>query len=347
MRNSQSVVLQACRRAASAALGLAFVLGLVTVVGAASAQAKTYKETVLCSFTGENGNEPLSELIFDAKGNLYGTTYEGGTSNAGVVFKLNSKNEETVLYSFTGGADGAYPSAGLIFDAEGNLYGTGRAGGASNKGVVFKLNSKNEETVLYSFTGGADGAYPSAGLIFDAKGNLYGTTWYGGASNKGVVFKLNSKNEETVLHSFAGGADGAGTQAGLIFDAKGNLYGTTYEGGTSNAGVVFKLNSKNEETVLYSFTGGEDGKEPLAGLIFDAKGNLYGTTFLGGGANGGVVFKLNSKNEETVLWSFGGGDGREGTPGRCDFRREGKPLWRHLFRRLLRGRWRRSSVQAE
>src|SRR5580704_3816247 len=260
------------------------------------------KETVLCSFTGGAGGEyPYAGLIFDAQGNLYSTAAAGGASGTGVVFKLGKYGKETVLYSFTGGADGANPYAGLIFDAQGNLYGTTVYGGdltcplfQSGCGTVFKLGKHGKETVLHSFTGGADGASPYAGLIFDAQGNLYGTTNKGGASGAGVVFKLGKYGKETVLYSFTGGADGANPYAGLIFDAQGNLYGTTNKGGASGAGVVFKLGlGKNgKETVLYSFTGGADGANPYAGLIFDAQGNLYGTTRKGGASDAGTVFKL-------------------------------------------------------
>jgi uncharacterized repeat protein (TIGR03803 family) len=177
-----------------------------------------------------------------------------------VVFRLSPSGSETVLYSFTGGADGANPSAGLVRDAAGNLYGTTFLGGVESGscggscGVVFKLSPTGSETVLHSFTGGADGANPSAGLIQDAAGNLYGTTFLGGVESDscggscGVVFKLSPTGSETVLHSFTGGADGAGPYAGLIQDAAGNLYGTTSEGGANSVcplspgcGVVFRL----------------------------------------------------------------------------------------------------------
>ena len=319
------------RRAARAVLTLVVALAL-GVLTTQSATAETYKERVLYPFSGlADGGSPTADLIRDAKGNLYGTTWDGGASNAGVVFKVSSKGQEIVLYSFTGGADGANPFAGLILDANGNLYGTTWEGGAVGKGTVFKLSKTGRETVLYSFTGGADGANPFAGLILDANGNLYGTAWDGGASNAGVVFKVNPKDKtETVLYNFTGGADGANPSAGLIWDAKGNLYGTTSYGGAfdnciSGCGVVFKIDTGGKETVLYSFTGQWDGQNPFAGLIRDAKGNLYGTASYAGlvtlcGGNGaygcGVVFKLSSKGgEETVLYSLlysftGGADGR-------------------------------------
>ena len=149
---------------------------------------------------------------------------------------------ETVLYSFTGSPDGAGPFAGVIFDTKGNLYGTTVYGGAYGYGSVFKVTPSGEETVLYSFTGDSDGAYPYAGLVFDKKGNLYGTTIAGGANSlDGTVFEVTPSGEETVLHSFTGAPDGAYPRAGLVFDGRGNLYGTTYEGGAYNGGTVFKL----------------------------------------------------------------------------------------------------------
>jgi uncharacterized repeat protein (TIGR03803 family) len=222
---------------------LALVVMFVTaVIGTPTAQAQTY--TVLHRFAGADGHNPseYGHLIEDSAGDLYGTTSGGGASGLGVVFMLN-KTGETVLHSFTGGADGRAPYAGLTQDSAGNLYGTTFGGGASGLGVVFKLN-KTGETVLYSFTI-ADGANPYAGLTRDSAGNLYGTTSAGGASNSGVVFKLDTTGTETVLHSFTGGADGAKPSAGMIQDSAGNLYGTTYYGGSgrtsSGNGVVFML----------------------------------------------------------------------------------------------------------
>jgi uncharacterized repeat protein (TIGR03803 family) len=234
----------------------------------------------------------------------------------------------TVLYSFAGyPTDGAGPGAGLLMDASGNLYGTTSYGGNVNGakcarsgylgcGTVFKLNTDGVETPLYNFTGGSDGATPRSNLIMDANGDLYGTTTFGGNTSNcvdtgyagcGVVFKLSGV-QETVLHRFSGGGDGAFPEAGVIMDGRGNLYGTTLESGEFNDGVVFKLAGK-KETVLHSFTGGQDGGYVPSGLIMDAKGNLYGTAALGGDlkcdypGGCGVVFKLAGK-QLTVLHSF-------------------------------------------
>jgi uncharacterized repeat protein (TIGR03803 family) len=242
-----------------------------------------------------------------------------------------------VLYTFcslTNCVDGADPTAGLIFDGAGNLYGTARGGGIAGCvnsydgcGVAFELMPQSggswTETVLHSFNGENEGGNPQAGLIFDTAGNLYGTTLYGGGKCSlgcGAVFKLSPGSggwTGSVLHSFTGGKDGANPSAGLIFDAAGNLYGTTTAGGPSycsgyGCGVVFELTPTADgswkERVLHHFTGGRDGGEPTAGLIFGPTGNLYGTTLLWGHYGNGVVFKLalNSEGEwfEAVLHAF-------------------------------------------
>jgi uncharacterized repeat protein (TIGR03803 family) len=251
--------------------------------------------TVLHSFTGgADGGEP-NGLVQDPAGNLYGTTYVGGALGYGVVFQLDPSGTETVLHNF-GGADGVSPASDLIRDRDGNLYGTTFRGGGSGDGVVFKLDADGRETVLYSFTGGADGAKPHAGLIRDWAGNLYGTTAYGGDTQTcrlgcGVVFKLDTAGNETVLHSFTGGSDGMNPTTNLICDDRGSLYGTTSTGGQAGWGVVFKVDATGTETVLHTFTGGDDGGDPETGLVRDGAGDLYGTTDYGP-SNYGAVFKL-------------------------------------------------------
>jgi uncharacterized repeat protein (TIGR03803 family) len=248
-------------------------------------------ETVLCSFTdGTDGGLPRAGVIWDSAGNLYGTTSAGGTSDRGVLYKVDKTGKETVLHSFTGQADGDYPFTGVIRDPAGNLYGTTSDGGSYNGGQVYKVSANGQKTALYSFTGGADGGYPDAGVIRDPAGNVYGTTDIGGTFNNGVVYKVNMAGQETVLYSFTGGVDGA-FASGVIRDSAGNLYGTTSAGGASGAGVVFKVDATGHETVLYSFTGGVDGAGPW-GVIRDSKGNLYGTTYSGGTKNSGVVFEV-------------------------------------------------------
>jgi uncharacterized repeat protein (TIGR03803 family) len=218
----------------------------------------------------------------------------------------------------------------VIRDASGNLYGTTVYGGSGTQcdtgcGVVFKVDRSGKETVLYSFSGGTDGSEPYGGVIEDASGNLYGTTFEGGAHKKGTVFKLDTNGKETVLHSFKGGRkDGSYPMAGLIQDTSGNLYGTTAYGGSGTpcggeggggGGTVFKLTSTGEETVLHGFGGKKDGSCPAAGVIQDAQGNLYGTTS-SGYYYVGTVFRLTPSKKgswkETVLYGFtGGSDGSE------------------------------------
>ncbi len=262
-------------------------------------------QTVLHSFEGgADGEAPLNALIRDAAGNLYGTTYGG----LGTVFEVDATGKYTVLYNFRGGADGWNPDGVLIRDSNGNLYGTTSNGGTNEYGTVFKLDSSSNKTTLYNFKG-TDGVGPFAGLISDVTGNLYGTTGYGGAYGFGTVFKLDPSGNETVLYSFSGGSDGAAPITELIRDAIGNLYGTTSGGGAYGWGTIFKLDPSGNETVLYSFTGGQDGKFPYGALLW-SEGNFYGTTSDGGAFGLGTVFKLDPSGNQTVLYSFkGAGDG--------------------------------------
>jgi uncharacterized repeat protein (TIGR03803 family) len=299
--------------------------GGVYGIGAVFKLGSNGTETLLYSFTGEaDGGTPVAGLVRDAEGNLYGTTAAGGidacspNNYCGVVFKLDTTGTETVLYRFTGGVDGAVPYGGLVRDSVGNLYGTTYRGGASDAGVVFKLDTSGQETVLYAFTGGTDGGFPMAGLLRDSGGNLYGTT--AGGAGPGGVFKLDTAGKETVLYSFSGGADGSLPYGGLVRDSLGNLYGTTMQGGLTTGGspgggVVFKVDSAGNETVIYAFTGSRDGFAPYAGVVRDPAGNLYGTTYYGGDQGRGVVFKVDPAGTETVLHTFGGADGATSVAG--------------------------------
>jgi len=281
-------------------------------------------EKVLYNFTGPDGANPTSNLIMDAKGDLYGTTEFGGdTSNCvgisyagcGVVFKL-SGIKETVPYRFTGGADGAWPLAGVIMGAGGALYGTTNTGGAWGGGVAFKLVGE-KETVLHSFCSEnncKDGTYLTSGLIMDAKGSLYGAAALGGDANCGcgVVFKLTGK-KETVLHSFKDSPDGAEPAAALFMDASGDLYGTTFVGGKgSNGGTVFKVSQEGHERVLHTFRGAYGGSGPETSVVIDASGNLYGTTLYGVGRGRGTVFEITPDGKEKVLHNFCTGDCSDG-----------------------------------
>jgi uncharacterized repeat protein (TIGR03803 family) len=295
----------------------------------------TYAETVLWRFgTGTDGAIPLAGVIGDNNGNLYGTTVQGGSSTqcgiggCGTVYKLTPTGtgsySETVLWSFSGGADGAGPRAGLVIDKSGNLYGTTVAGGGNGCtafgvgcGVVYKLmptaTGAYSETVIYSFAGGADGARPNAGLIIDSAGGLYGTTSDGGANYVGAVYKLTpngtSNYSETVLYSFGGSpADGGHPYAGVVADAAGVLYGTTQYGGggcVGGCGTVYKLSPTTtgtfDETVLYRFTNSNDGATPFGGLFIDSLGSLYGTTYDGGSSGHGTVFTFSSRPDIKII----------------------------------------------
>jgi uncharacterized repeat protein (TIGR03803 family) len=272
-----------------------------------------WTEKVLYNFsTGTDANSPNYEsLVFDAAGNLYGTTIFGGIYKSGTVFELTPNGHggwaEKVLYSFSNnGTDGVLPLAGIVFDAAGNLYGTTNQGGTDGVGTVFELSPNGSggwtEKLLHTFdNNGADGFLPQSGLIFDAHGNLYGTTSQGGTYGVGTIFELSPNGSggwtETVLYNFIpNGTDGFLPCAGLIFDAGGNLYGTTNQGGTYGVGTVFELSPGSggwTETVLYSFIpNGTDGNNPYSSLIFDAAGNLYGTTQNGGTDNAGTVYEI-------------------------------------------------------
>jgi uncharacterized repeat protein (TIGR03803 family) len=279
-----------------------------TLAGGASNVGTIFKitpngtETVFYSFA----SIPYSGLVQGSDGNIYGTTATGGTSGRGTVFNITPSGTETVLYSFPAGSSDPY--TGLIQGSDGNFYGTTGAGGTSDDGTVFKITSSGTETVLHAFAkSGSDGEIPYAGLIQGSDGNFYGTTYDGGAGGLGTVFKVTPSGTETVLYSFAGGSDGEYPYAGVIQGSDGNFYGTTYQGGTSGLGTVFKLTPSGTETVLYTFAGGSsDGAYPEAGLIQGSDGNLYGNTLQGGVSGLGIVFELTPSGTETILHAFAG-----------------------------------------
>ena len=313
-------------RTRAGAGGWIFIIIFTTLNLTVCPQPVRAQETVLYRFTTSTGADARGPLIFDSKGNLYGTTEFGGALDRGTVFQLSPPTvsgnpwTETVLYSFQGAplADGSGPFSGLVFDSAGALYGTTYTGGAHNFGTVFKLSPPATaggawtERVLYSFTGGTDGGLPFAGVIFGENGALYGTAKQGGSAGFGVVYKLTPPGtsggswQETVLHSFTGGSDGLIPYAGVIFDGSGALFGTTEAGGTTGNGTVYELTSGSggtwTHTVLYSFQGGSDGSDPQGGLVFDASGHLYGTTLYGGGG-GGTAYKLSPPSVSGAAWS--------------------------------------------
>jgi uncharacterized repeat protein (TIGR03803 family) len=284
-----------------------------------------------------NGSGP-NGLIQGSDGNFYGTAQAGGQYGEGVVFRLTPSGSQTVLYSFAGGQkDGAAPQ-GLIQGSDGNLYGTTLAGGEnictrpppaggdgaqSGCGTVFEITLAGTESIIYFFTGGADGGAPNPGLAQTSSGDLYGTASVGGANGDGVVFQLTLTGVETVLHSFAGGTGDGATPASLILGSDGNFYGLTTLGGELNEGTVFSVTPAGVETLLHSFGGGRDGELPSAPLIQGTDGNLYGTTPFGGmNSNAahecqqgcGTAFRITLAGTETVLYAFAGGNSDGANP---------------------------------
>ncbi len=314
------------------------IVALLSIGVSLPAGAQSF--AVLHSFTGGADGFYPQGLAIDHAGNLYGATL-GGSHDQGAIFKLTNKNSSwtlSPLYSFAGDQDGAFP-VGVTVGADGRLYGATNGGGGdscggSGCGTVFRATPPPSvcgsvlcswsERVLYVFEGGSDGAFPYNGdLIFDAAGNLYGTTSQGGgpgpnceAYGCGTVFEISPSNggwAETVLYAFLG-PTGASPFSGVIFDHAGNLYGTTGYGGPANAGSVYQLARTNgswEYNPLYSFTGLSDGLRPSAGLAMDPAGNLYGATVMAGPSQGGTVYELSPG----ANWTFNTINGISGSNG--------------------------------
>jgi hypothetical protein len=343
---------------------------VVLILALASTASAEWKEKVLYSFQGgADGAYPAGGVVFDKKGNLYGATQQGGGTNCspmaacGTVYQLAPPAKqgdlwnETLLHVFQGKQhnDGEFPSGGVIADASGNIYGTASYGGTGDCvllgikggcGTVFELSPPRTKSgkwtyaILYSFKGGKDGYLPFGDLVFDSAGNLYGATYFGGGKGTtcdpyyqycGTVFELSppktkgAKWIEKVLHSFAGGVDGANPNGDLILDSQGAIYGTTNIGGNeggpcdaNGCGTVFKLVSAKggttwKEELIHRFKGMPDGDNPAAGVAIGANGDLYGTTLRGGssdGPGGGTLFRMASNKsgvwQEKILYNFTG-----------------------------------------
>ena len=280
---------------------------------------------------GADGGQPYGGVTLDAQGNVYGTAVVGGAGAAcedgcGVAFKLTKSGTSwthSTLYNFTGGSDGSGPGGPIVFDNLGNLYGMTAIGGDFGLGVIYQLTPQAggswAQTVIHHFTGGADGGSGSSGrLLIDANRNIFGVATTGGANGTGTVFQMTPTATDwtfTTLYAFQAAPDGVFPYGGLIADASGtNLYGTTYYGGTEGVGVVYNLHNTGgtwNETVLYSFKGGNDGASPIGGLVVDANGNLYGTTSEGGAScSCGTIFQLiplaNGSWRERIYHRFTG-----------------------------------------
>lgn len=337
------------------------VLATMILLGVSTAWA--LKATKEHKFSGSpDGANPATGLVADGAGNFYGTTDGGGLKTCGfsapfcgtvykATFAPDGTWKEKVIYSFKGGNDGAAPSGTLIFDGLGNLYGTTVTGGNSlcngeGCGTVFKLSPSSTgtwtETILYRFLASTDGAQPGSGVIFDAAGNIYGTTDGGGCIEEcnGIIFKLAPNPDgtwtESILYTFLGGLDG-GFPTALVLDSSGNLIGASASGGIGNSicdcGTVYQLSpaantASNEaagttwtKTILYSFNDGLDGGNPSSPLKFDHAGNLFGETFDGGSfacpqSGCGVVYELSPGSEGwsfSTAFTFNGVDGSKGS----------------------------------
>jgi len=328
---------------------IAMVAMIASLLLPFAAQAFAVTEpTLMHTFTGGNdGSYPDGSLTADAAGNLYGTTQIGGAFGWGTVFELSPTPEGkwrfSLLYTFTGGADGGNPLGNLVFDANGNAYATASSGGADGFGVIFELSPPAHagkawnENVLYSFQGDGDGALPFGNVVFDAAGNLYGTTSIGGHSHInclagcGTIYELSPAGNgvwtERVLHQLLDAfGDGAEPRAGLVMDASGNLYGTTYEGGNNSqcggygCGSVFEM-SPPVSGKHWSFKtlidfNGIDGALVRGGVTLGANGALFGSTIYGGTHNAGIVFSLTPQSgrwQFASLYSFDGINGLQPT----------------------------------
>ena len=295
-----------------------------------AAGSTAYTDTVLWTFDGTDANGPKSNLISDAAGNLYGTAFQGGSNFNGVVFKLTPPprgktawSESAIFDPFNTGTLGNGPVGILARDSSGNIYGVTEDGGPANDGVVFELTPPAAgqtawtPTPIWSFTGGADGSRPVAGLVRNAKtGVLYGTTYQGGTGSCacGVVFSLTPPAvpggawTQTTLHSFSG-ADGSYPQAYVTLGAGGAIYGTASSGGASGNGTVFKLTPPKKGKTEWGFStvwsfSGSDGSGPYAAVIEDGAGALFGTTYLGGSAGLGAAFSVTPPASGSGPWTI-------------------------------------------
>ncbi len=309
-------------------LGLGFLVfaGIGGFLHLTAARAGAQTETILHSFGSvpNDGASPHGGLIYKG-GNFYGTTTSNApTGSLGNVFEITAGGQYKVLHNFgSQRGEGNFPcDFGGLGWSGGKLYGTTLTGGvAGSYGTVFDLTLKGTETVLHKFRGQPEGIYPFASVIFDKAGNLYGTTEEGGAYNSsclygcGTVYELTAAGKMKVLYSFQGQSkDALFPDANLTIDKAGNLYGVSEFGGLYNSGAVFELSPTKVEKILYNFgSQSGDGTDPLSGVIFDKKGNLYGATFSGGLYGHGTVFELSPTGVEKILYNFGGqsSDGSE------------------------------------
>jgi uncharacterized repeat protein (TIGR03803 family) len=311
-------------------IGGAAILLLISLWGSG---VKASTTEVIYSFAGDDDGEYTdTDVAIDAAGNLYGTSVLGGEFGGGTVWQLSpvgSSWVHSVLYSFTGGADGGEPYKGVTLDAVGNLYGTAVTGGSGSCeggcGVAYKLTKSGDtwtQSVIHAFTGGDDGSGPGARVAVDNRGNVYGMTPTGGANGLGTIYALHPTSSGDwalrVIHTFTGGSDGSSGSAGKLLLRGGHVYGAATTGGANGSGIVFKLTPTRTGEwgfkTLYSFRSAPDGVFPYGAVLFDAAGKLYGTTYYGGTNGLGTVYQLSPSGTgewtERVLYSFqAGSDG--------------------------------------
>jgi uncharacterized repeat protein (TIGR03803 family) len=249
------------------------------------------KLATIHSFNGTDGVYPQGSLVQGANGIFYGTTEQGGVNNDGTVFKITASGKLATLHSF-GGTDGEYPYGALIQATNGNFYGTTEEGGTYSVGTVFEISAGGKFKSLHSFNG-SDGEYPYGAMVQASNGNIYGTTDQGGTNNIGTVFKITAAGKLTTIHNFiANGTDGYSPYGGLMLATNGNLYGTTEEGGSFNAGTIFEITGGSKLSTILSFDS-SDGSGPRAGLLQATTGIFYGTTYGGGTSGAGTVYSLS------------------------------------------------------
>ena len=307
---------------------LTFSISVVAVAAAfvlSVASAVAVTTDVIFSFEEDEGEYADTDLETDSAGNIYGTTVLGGDFGSGTVFQLSPTPNgwvHTVLYSFTGGADGGEPYKGVTVDREGNLYGTAVTGGSGNCeggcGVAYKLTNSGgnwTQTVIHSFTGGDDGSGPGARLTVDRGGNIYGMAPTGGANGLGTIYRIRQAGGAwtfNVIHTFTGGDDGATGSAGRMVLRRARLYGAATTGGAHGSGVIFELSPRAvgewDFRTIYAFNGQPDGSFPYGALLFAGSGKIYGTTYYGGTNGIGAVYELsrrrNGEWNENVIYSF-------------------------------------------
>ena len=282
-----------------------FISIIVVMLVGLSERGNGQTLTTLWQFSGgADGGTPVAGLVEGSGSNFFGTTQVGGMSGSGTVFSISASGGLTNLWSFTGGADGGEPAAGLALGNDGNFYGTTGSGGSNGWGTVFKITPAGTLTTLAQFNFATNGANPVAGVVQGTDGNFYGTTLNGGLARHGTVFQITSSGTLTTLFNFTGVPNGGNPGAGLVQGSDGNFYGSTRDGGTFDAGMAFKITTAGTLNWLASFAGDPDDQGGASTLVEGSDSNFYGTTFRGGEKVKGTVFAMTSVGTLTTLNSL-------------------------------------------